>query len=129
MNEDDIDVSHEPALKEDGTVYRPNILDDTGELFAFSALLCRHCHVFYADPEAVGGKLDEKLPVKLGPLDEVVCPTRAMAALHKVLSPVGDKLREAREKGRRSGGTLTLGSREDPRRDLSAIKKRLEKKT
>lgn len=45
-------LSHEPALKADGTVYRPYMFDDSGMLQGYRGLLCRLCHVYYADPDA-----------------------------------------------------------------------------
>lgn len=45
-------LAHEPALKEDGTVYRPYIFDDTGRLQGYTCLLCRLCHAYYADLDA-----------------------------------------------------------------------------
>lgn len=46
-----MDLSHEPALKADGTVYRPYALDDSGLLQGYQTLVCRLCHVYYADPD------------------------------------------------------------------------------
>lgn len=44
-------LAHEPALLEDGTPYRPYVLDDSQQLQGFQAYLCRHCHCYYSTPD------------------------------------------------------------------------------
>lgn len=89
MSDDiDIDIYHEPALKEDGTPYRPHILDETGDFAGYPCFVCRHCHVFYADPEAVGGTERGTFPAQVRNRDDVVCPTRMLETLTDVLTSV-----------------------------------------
>ncbi len=81
-----MDLSHEPALKADQTVYRPYILDDSGQIQGYTALLCRLCHVYYADPDtepALDKRTGEHVPwpVDLHGEPGGVCP----AKLHRLL--------------------------------------------
>lgn len=78
------DLSHEPAVKEDGEVYRPYFLDDSKQLQGYRGLLCRRCHAYYADPEAESlhdqtTYLHVDWPVELS--EHSVCP----AKLHELL--------------------------------------------
>jgi len=78
------DLAHEPAKKEDGSVYRPYILDDSGQIQGYTGLLCRLCHVYYADPGAdVAWDKTTNLPVPWPAQlsDASVCP----AKLHQLL--------------------------------------------
>jgi hypothetical protein len=46
-----LDLTHEPACKDDGTPYQPYFLDDTGKIQGYQGFLCRLCHAYYANPE------------------------------------------------------------------------------
>jgi hypothetical protein len=75
----ELKLEHEPALKEDGEVYRPWMFDDTGELTGFQGHLCRHCHSYYADPKTAPNKNGKKWDAKLEGTN--VCPAKLLELL------------------------------------------------
>ena len=79
--------AHEPALKDDGTPYRPYMLDDSQMLQAFPGFICRHCHTYYADPEtaaiyAINGSMKD-FPVQLK--GSGICSARVLEAMQKTI--------------------------------------------
>lgn len=74
-------LAHEPAVKENGEVYRPNILDDTGELWAYQGFVCRLCHAYYADPDVdpINGRQGPQPFPELSATS--VCPAKLYEAL------------------------------------------------
>lgn len=79
--------AHEPALKDNGKPYRPYMLDDTQQLQAFQGFLCRHCHTYYADPEA-GAIYTLREGIKEFPPQlkgSGVCPAKVLEAMQKTI--------------------------------------------
>lgn len=90
-----LDLRHEPATKEDGSVYRPYVHDDTGRFQGYTALVCRLCHAYYADPEAEpardqrameeGRHVEVPWPAGLEGDRGGVCPARVYALLKETV--------------------------------------------
>jgi len=80
-------LEHEPALKEDGTVYRPNLLDDSGGTSAWDGYLCRLCHCYYANPKSAGEYRQSHLQ---GPHPKLVGRNICAAKLAALFVPTAD---------------------------------------
>ena len=90
--DEELTLNHEPAVKDNGEVYKPYFFDDTGQLQGFRGFVCRLCHSYYADPKCSPetSKPDHQgdtyvLTWPCGLSDQSVCPAKVMELLKQTI--------------------------------------------